>query len=860
MLNSKLLILGSLFLSLFFLVGNAFSNAGWQNSIKNAPTPGRQTLIKKKGFSLKKDYPPRAVLTRHAPFLLDKNAIPLLSGPEGHIFLQLTMPLDASMEQDLKTMGLKLQEYIPNNTWSAKVPARSLKKIKALGFVHAMGNILPVDKFPSHILNKNFSPWSRHKNGDITMLVSFHKDISFTRVKEVMKNISGSTQQADFISGSRVLLRIHENRVQDLAQYDEVRWIENQPPPKKHHNVDAAVLSNVDIIQQSPYNLDGTGVAIGEWDVGKVKHDHLDLTGRVTNIDTTAATSDHSTHVAGTMVGNGLGDAAAKGMAPFAFLYSYDFNGDVTSEMSAAVSTHNISLSSNSWGYVTGWEYNFYGDSKWVFFDNQANFGNYKTESAAWDNLVENTDLIVVKSAGNDRNDSVSSGTEHYHYDDDETLYTDSHPADGPYDCIGSIGTAKNIITVGAVNDTGSMLSFSSWGPVDDGRIKPDITANGYLLKSTCVKSSYCNYSGTSMSTPVVSGTIALMVQKYQSVFWVSPSPAMIKAIIINTATDKGNVGPDYSYGWGLLDAKSAVDQIDAVNGLLWESDISNGTPAWTASFDVPEYTESLKVTVVWTDPEASTSAANALVNDIDMELVSPSQVSHYPWILDPDNPSNPAGTGINDIDNVEQVFINIPETGSWDIHVNKSYFPSGQSSQSFSVCATVFPVFDADGDGLSYDLERNTCTDPYDADSDDDGIADGVEDADQDGIVDPGETDPCSIDTDGDGIQDGTELGVTVGIADPDGAGSLLGTNTGLFIPDSDPVSTTDPLNNDTDGDGWLDGSEDTNHNGRVDSGEMDPNLSSIPALSQWGMIIFSLLFLSTALILFRKKDLRRR
>ena len=130
----------------------------------------------------------------------------------------------------------------------------------------------------------------------------------------------------------------------------------------------------------------------------------------------------------------------------------------------------------------------------------------------------------------------------------------------------------------------------------------------------------------------------------------------------------------------------------------------------------------------------------------------------------------------------------------------------------------------DTDGDGLTDDTEALLGTNPNDADTDDDGIADGVEDENQNGVVDAGETDPCNRDTDDDGIQDGTELGITEPVADPDGEGPLLGTDTSKFIPDADPTTTTDPLNPDTDGDGLSDGQEDKNRNGRVDQGETDP------------------------------------
>jgi hypothetical protein len=139
----------------------------------------------------------------------------------------------------------------------------------------------------------------------------------------------------------------------------------------------------------------------------------------------------------------------------------------------------------------------------------------------------------------------------------------------------------------------------------------------------------------------------------------------------------------------------------------------------------------------------------------------------------------------------------------------------------------------DSDGDGILNAVENaSSCLDPLDADTDDDGLADGTEDANQDGVIDVDETDPCDPDSDGDGIQDGTELGITAPVADPDGGGPLLGTKVSVFIPDSDPGTTTDPLDEDSDSDGRLDGEEDKNQNGRVDPGENDPNQSGLKGM----------------------------
>jgi hypothetical protein len=135
----------------------------------------------------------------------------------------------------------------------------------------------------------------------------------------------------------------------------------------------------------------------------------------------------------------------------------------------------------------------------------------------------------------------------------------------------------------------------------------------------------------------------------------------------------------------------------------------------------------------------------------------------------------------------------------------------------------TSISVTDTDNDGLPDYLENMGCTDPFDADSDDDGLLDGDEDADHDGVVADDETDPCDVDTDQDGIQDGTELAYTSDDIGPD-------TDTSVFQPDIDPTTTTDPLDDDTDDDGLLDGEEDANHNGKVDAGETDPCHSYLP------------------------------
>ena len=153
-------------------------------------------------------------------------------------------------------------------------------------------------------------------------------------------------------------------------------------------------------------------------------------------------------------------------------------------------------------------------------------------------------------------------------------------------------------------------------------------------------------------------------------------------------------------------------------------------------------------------------------------------------------------------------------------------YDRSTTYSMSYSagtINAEVDPLLDSDGDGIPDVVEIATGTDPNDADSDDDGLSDGdtgTEDANADGVVDPGETDPRDADSDDDGIFDGTERGLTA----PETADTDVGA--GHFVPDADPTTTTDPTNSDSDGDGVPDGIEDANRNGAYEpsQGESDP------------------------------------
>ncbi len=362
----------------------------------------------------------------------------------------------------------------------------------------------------------------------------------------------------------------------------------------------------------------------------------------------------------------------------------------------AAAAADGLLISSHSYGQPLGWTPNIQGDGYWGWMGDTSHsstedlrFGFYTEDALAWDEVaVAAPDYLIVKSAGNERaREGPLDGEPHYIFDGGWRLSTDVRGRDGGesgYDTIGDAGVAKNVLTVGAVDDAPwgvqtpadvMMTSFSGWGPVDDGRIKPDIVANGTNLLSTKsgTSNAYGTSSGTSMATPVVAGAVSLLQELYAREFGVSPQSSTVRALIIHSADEAGfDPGPDYRFGWGHLNAERAAGHI-AQTALsdrsaapmrpfptyMLESSLAAET---TYSVEIPVTNAGpLRVTLGWTDPAgplrewALNDRTPNLVHDLDLEIVGPDGL-HLPWILNPDNPADAATRGRNTRDNVEQI------------------------------------------------------------------------------------------------------------------------------------------------------------------------------------------------------------
>ena len=419
-------------------------------------------------------------------------------------------------------------------------------------------------------------------------------------------------------------------------------------------------------------DLNGENMIAGVWDGGLVRESHNLLEDRVLQIDNPGSISSHATHVSGTMVGSGSQvNGQAKGMAPMAELLAYDFGADEP-EMTSAASQGMI-LSNHSYGIPA--------DNVPLWY-----IGYYDSNARNIDRIIYNAPYYLpICSAGNDR----QSG---------------ENPGDGGYDYLTDKSVAKNNIVVAATfevleyEDASDvfMSSFSSWGPTDDGRIKPDISAKGVNMYSSSGASnaSYTNMSGTSMATPNVSGSLLLLQQHYNDLNGEYMLASTLRALALHTADEAGFApGPDYRFGWGLLNTQRAaqvISQDGTESMIITETLDANDVYTYTFKADG---TQDISATIAWTDPAANPLpggnedvATPSLVNDLDLRISQDGGVTFLPWVLNAATPTAGATNGDNVVDNVEKIEINTPEAGDYIVRVSHKGQLLVNDSQVFSL------------------------------------------------------------------------------------------------------------------------------------------------------------------------------
>lgn len=395
-------------------------------------------------------------------------------------------------------------------------------------------------------------------------------------------------------------------------------------------------------------NIEGQTMILGIWDGGAVYAGHNSLgVSRVTSKDGSSAIDDHASHVAGTMVANN-NNSEIMGMAPQGNLWSNDWINDKSEMLTQA--NQGLLVSNHSYGT----DYASAG-----FQNTPGVFGRYIQDARELDLMLYQVDnYLPVIAAGNARGQNYNT-------------------AKGGADLMHGDAVAKNAVVVSAINGITNysqasdavMSSFSQWGPTDDFRIKPDISAKGVNVKSVGITnaSSTSTLDGTSMAAPSVTGVFALWQQYYKQLYptKIKMRAATVKALMAISADEAGTAdGPDHRFGWGVINAKRGAEILRDSKGddpktIVTEQVLNNGQ-IYEITFDT-DGTQPLKAAIAWTDPagnvvSSTDSTVPVLVNDLDLRIIRPAGQEVLPWSLNKVWSNIFAAKADNNVDPVEVV------------------------------------------------------------------------------------------------------------------------------------------------------------------------------------------------------------
>ena len=587
-------------------------------------------------------------------------------------------PVKEEMKEMAIRKGAKLEEYLPDFSFLAQMTPEEAEQVKALSFIEDVVIYQPAFKVHPK-LKDEFGKVKKY--GNVTVrITTFGKDTS------VLTNaiINAHGKRLGHGKG-HVTVNMNSGQLVKFAHMNSVKYIEEKP---KFELLNDVAVGYMDVDDLWTLGYDGTNQVVGVCDTGldtgvNDSTMHQDFQGRIDAIHALGrSTADdpngHGTHVAGSVLGDGSrSNGQHKGAAPAANLVfqsvldSGGGLGGLPNDLNTLFSqawNDGARIHTNSWGAAVN--------------------GDYTTSAQQVDEYVWNNDMIVLFAAGNEGDDSYGN----YPY----------------YETIGSPGSAKNCITVGATenyrpnmmetmwgnvgDDPNQIAPFSSRGNTADGRIKPDIVAPGTWILST--KSSvapesnywsgyneyYAYMGGTSMATPLTAGAVAVARQYMQENWNHTPSPAMMKAAVINGATDLGFGVPSKDQGWGRI---SLVNALTSKEYKYDDETVSLGTgQSQTYSYAVESTNIPLRLSLVWTDYPGSTTASKALVNDLDLTITSPSGTVYYG-----NDFSSPYNSSYDRLNNVENIWINSPEVGTYTIEVNGYNVPQGP--QPFALYAS---------------------------------------------------------------------------------------------------------------------------------------------------------------------------
>jgi len=385
-------------------------------------------------------------------------------------------------------------------------------------------------------------------------------------------------------------------------------------------------------------NFNGDGVTICVSENGTVDFQNLNYKGRSTELSS-GTNGYHKVGVARRQAGGGNVTPTDRGIA-----WGADFVSASGTEYDDYFDNNNVRFTNHSYGWGVGGGYNSGARSRDLFVT------NYPEGS-------------VLYSAGN-KGSSIG--------------YAPYNILSGFANITGPTKQGKNYFTCASVNRHDSPSGFSSLGPAYDGRLFPQITIEGS--------------GGTSHAAPKTTGSMSVLSQVYSTYHGTEAPSSLLKAVMLNTADDIHNAGPDFKTGYGRINLRRAHKVIE--DNQIITASISN-TENNQHIINVPANTAELKVMVYWRDVAAAVNANPALVNDLDMTITDPSASIYSPWVLDhsadPVLLNNPATRGADHLNNMEQVTIVNPAIGAYTLDVDGFNIPTGP--QEYFVVYEFVPI-----------------------------------------------------------------------------------------------------------------------------------------------------------------------
>ncbi|MDB3906266.1 S8 family serine peptidase [Crocinitomicaceae bacterium] len=526
--------------------------------------------------------------------------------------------------------GCELIKYIPNYAWIAKVDTNiSQNVLSALNVRHIMA--VPLEWKMSNEMMSAVVPEHAGNVDDVRVNVLFWEQPSNRSFEDLLSDFE---VEIEVVNNERAAVSLSsglENLMQ-LAEHPLVQYIEFTEAPIEFEGIkeeSERIISTY--ISNNPgkgYYFDGSGVNIAVDEGGIL--DTLENPNYRTRIDRTyengTTVGGHKTSVSARMAKAGNIDPREQGTAFGATLFS---GGVGTSQ--AATSDIVITNRSYGWGCPSSTE--------------TYNSGSYNYDY----DVRNNPQWIITHSAGNAGGSNCYVGTA------------------GWGNITGMPKMAKNIFAVGSSNNDGVLTGFSSRGPAKDGRILPHIVSPGP--------------GGTSHASPNLAGVFGQLNQAYRYYNSnITPQSGLLKAIIMNTADDMQNPGPDFQTGFGHVNARRAFEVVRL--GQHANNFVSQGS-SQQHSITVPANVKELKVMVYWVDWEATAGiTTRSLVNDLDIVLQDPTATNYQPWVLNPTfDPillDQNAVRATDTLNNHEQITIDEPIAGNYQLTVTGTMVPQG--------------------------------------------------------------------------------------------------------------------------------------------------------------------------------------